>query len=358
MVVKKDGTPRAVRAAEADRRAAEGVREAAGQRRRRSKAIADRVEATLQERPEKEIATAEIGAFVMEELKQLDKVAYVRFASVYRHFRDIGEFMNELKDLLNAEGMMLGARCSPRACCVAARRCRWRDRADDGARHAARARRPGPTCRSRSTDGAHAPTCARRSERACRRPSSTTSSCGAASRIWFDRTLATATVTATRPVRQPDAPLPAVAQRRRPRRGRARSPRTRTRSCGWLTTLRPAAALQHDATSSRTPSTTCACGPTRGRAAPGPSGRGTATWPGARHVHVHARDRSAHRPPARSPASLAPPAPRPRGAPPPGAGRSATTRALILAGIVAARRGARRPARAGQPLDRASRPTS
>ena len=66
-------------------------------------AVADRVEGTLQERPEKEIATAEIGAFVMEELKKLDKVAYVRFASVYRHFRDIGEFMSELKDLLNAK---------------------------------------------------------------------------------------------------------------------------------------------------------------------------------------------------------------------------------------------------------------
>jgi len=62
--------------------------------------VADRVEASLQERPEKEIATAEIGGFVMEELKKLDKVAYVRFASVYRQFRDIGEFMNELKDLL------------------------------------------------------------------------------------------------------------------------------------------------------------------------------------------------------------------------------------------------------------------
>jgi transcriptional repressor NrdR len=65
--------------------------------------IADRVEMTLQERPEREIATAEVGAFVMEELKKLDKVAYVRFASVYRHFRDIGEFMSELKDLLNAK---------------------------------------------------------------------------------------------------------------------------------------------------------------------------------------------------------------------------------------------------------------
>jgi transcriptional repressor NrdR len=63
--------------------------------------VADRVEAMLQDRPEKEIPTAEVGAFVMQELKRLDKVAYVRFASVYRHFRDIGEFMNELKDLLN-----------------------------------------------------------------------------------------------------------------------------------------------------------------------------------------------------------------------------------------------------------------
>lgn len=65
--------------------------------------IGDRVESMLQDRAEKEIATAEIGAFVMQELKHLDKVAYVRFASVYRHFRDIGEFMTELKDLLGAK---------------------------------------------------------------------------------------------------------------------------------------------------------------------------------------------------------------------------------------------------------------
>ena len=64
-------------------------------------AIADRVESTLQERPEKEVTANEIGNAVMQELKSLDKVAYVRFASVYRHFRDIGEFMTELKDLLN-----------------------------------------------------------------------------------------------------------------------------------------------------------------------------------------------------------------------------------------------------------------
>ena len=65
--------------------------------------VADRVESSLQDRLEKEITTEEIGAFVMNELRRLDKVAYVRFASVYRHFRDINEFMTELKDLLNAK---------------------------------------------------------------------------------------------------------------------------------------------------------------------------------------------------------------------------------------------------------------
>ena len=66
-------------------------------------AVADRVEATVQERPEEEMSTEEVGSLVMEALKRLDKVAYVRFASVYRHFRDIGEFMTELKDLLNVK---------------------------------------------------------------------------------------------------------------------------------------------------------------------------------------------------------------------------------------------------------------
>jgi len=65
--------------------------------------VADRVESMLQERADREIATQEVGAFVMEELKRLDKVAYVRFASVYRHFRDIGEFMSELTDLLKTK---------------------------------------------------------------------------------------------------------------------------------------------------------------------------------------------------------------------------------------------------------------
>ena len=65
--------------------------------------IADRVEATLQDRPEKEMSTADIGGFVMEELRKLDKVAYVRFASVYKHFRDVGEFWDELKGLMPKE---------------------------------------------------------------------------------------------------------------------------------------------------------------------------------------------------------------------------------------------------------------
>src|SRR5262245_5763473 len=65
--------------------------------------VADAVEAVLQDRPEKEMGTEEVGRLVMDHLKRLDKVAYVRFASVYRHFRDIGEFMSELKDLLNAK---------------------------------------------------------------------------------------------------------------------------------------------------------------------------------------------------------------------------------------------------------------
>jgi len=65
-------------------------------------AHADKVEAALQEKPEREMSTDEIGAHVMQELKHIDKVAYVRFASVYRNFRDIDEFKNELNDLLKS----------------------------------------------------------------------------------------------------------------------------------------------------------------------------------------------------------------------------------------------------------------
>src|SRR4051812_15672920 len=51
-------------------------------------AIADKVEASLQDKAEREITTDEVGALVMRELRQLDQVAFVRFASVYRNFRD------------------------------------------------------------------------------------------------------------------------------------------------------------------------------------------------------------------------------------------------------------------------------
>ena len=62
--------------------------------------VADKVETALQEKPEREMSTEEIGAYVMQELKVLYKVAFVRFASVYRNFRDIDEFKHELNDLL------------------------------------------------------------------------------------------------------------------------------------------------------------------------------------------------------------------------------------------------------------------
>lgn len=66
--------------------------------------IVSRIEYNLLENGERETKGAEIGEMVMEELRKLDEVAYVRFASVYRQFRDINEFMNELKGLLLNKG--------------------------------------------------------------------------------------------------------------------------------------------------------------------------------------------------------------------------------------------------------------
>ena len=78
--------------------------------------VANRVEAALHERPDKEMSAEEVGACVMDELKALDKVAYVRFASVYRDFRDIGEFMAELEGLLHGqEEKDGGAGAAPRS---------------------------------------------------------------------------------------------------------------------------------------------------------------------------------------------------------------------------------------------------
>ena len=64
--------------------------------------IVDSVEKSVQDSPDRERATSALGKIIMAELKKLDKVAYVRFASVYLEFEDVGEFMNELKYLVQA----------------------------------------------------------------------------------------------------------------------------------------------------------------------------------------------------------------------------------------------------------------
>ncbi len=62
-------------------------------------AVTDRIEKRIQEMGETEIESRVVGEEVMKELHQLDQVAYVRFASVYREFKDIDQFMDELKTL-------------------------------------------------------------------------------------------------------------------------------------------------------------------------------------------------------------------------------------------------------------------
>jgi transcriptional repressor NrdR len=61
--------------------------------------VVDAVESALAENQDRELATAAIGELVLERLKKLDKIAYVRFASVYRDFQDAESFLVELKDL-------------------------------------------------------------------------------------------------------------------------------------------------------------------------------------------------------------------------------------------------------------------
>ncbi len=62
--------------------------------------LVEEIETLIQETPEKEIETSKIGQILMDRLKSLDKVAYVRFASVYRDFKDVLEFKKELEKLL------------------------------------------------------------------------------------------------------------------------------------------------------------------------------------------------------------------------------------------------------------------
>jgi transcriptional repressor NrdR len=62
--------------------------------------LVDEVDGLLAEKPEREISTTEIGEFLMGQLAQFDKIAYVRFASVYRDFQDVEAFLSELKELM------------------------------------------------------------------------------------------------------------------------------------------------------------------------------------------------------------------------------------------------------------------
>ena len=99
MVVKKDGTREPY-----DRNKVLGGLRKACEKRPVSPAaleqVADEIEQMLQESAEREISTARIGEKVTERLRELDKVAYVRFASVYRQFEDVDQFMKVLNDLL------------------------------------------------------------------------------------------------------------------------------------------------------------------------------------------------------------------------------------------------------------------
>ena len=62
--------------------------------------MVNQVESKVSDSPDREISTTEIGEFLMESLRELDKIAYVRFASVYRDFQDEQAFFNELKNLM------------------------------------------------------------------------------------------------------------------------------------------------------------------------------------------------------------------------------------------------------------------
>jgi transcriptional repressor NrdR len=99
MVVKKDG-----RREPFDReKVLAGLRRACEKRPVATKtleSIVDRVEAMVQESPDREVSTRVIGEFLMDRLRELDRVAFVRFASVYRDFKDVDQFMATLKGLL------------------------------------------------------------------------------------------------------------------------------------------------------------------------------------------------------------------------------------------------------------------
>lgn len=103
MVIKKDGRREAF-----DRnKILSGIMKACEKRPvsvEKIEAIVDRVEKELQKNFDKEVKAQVLGELVMNNLHRLDEVAYVRFASVYRQFKDINQFMKELKDILSKRG--------------------------------------------------------------------------------------------------------------------------------------------------------------------------------------------------------------------------------------------------------------
>jgi transcriptional repressor NrdR len=101
MVVKKDGRREAFDRA----KVMEGVMKACEKRpipMAKIEAVVNAVEKYVQESRERERSTEKIGEMIMRRLKELDKVAYVRFASVYLDFKDVSEFMSELKSLVRS----------------------------------------------------------------------------------------------------------------------------------------------------------------------------------------------------------------------------------------------------------------
>ena len=101
MIVKKDGRREVYERS----KVVAGLKKACEKRpvsMERIEQTADRIEHMLQERGEKEVPSSVIGEAIMKALYDLDKVAYVRFASVYRSFEDVNEFMRELKDLIQS----------------------------------------------------------------------------------------------------------------------------------------------------------------------------------------------------------------------------------------------------------------
>ena len=98
MVVKRDG-----RTEDFDRQKLfSGIKTACKKRPisiKKIESIVDKIVSNIETLPSSEVKSSDIGEFVMKELNELDDVAYVRFASVYRQFKDRNEFLNELKEL-------------------------------------------------------------------------------------------------------------------------------------------------------------------------------------------------------------------------------------------------------------------